>query len=115
MRPGTAFEQGDVVLLPFPFSDLSSAKQRPVLVLSRGSYNRASPDFLVCAITSNLANAAHSVYVEDADMAEGTLPKPSRVKVDKVFAASQDLARRKVGRVSAEVVAQVKRELGAIL
>lgn len=115
MPPGTTFEQGDVVLLPFPFSDLTSAKQRPVLVLSKAAYNKGSQDFLVCAITSNLTNAAHSVYVEDADMAEGKLPKPSRVKVDKVFTASQTLARKKVGRVSAEVIAQVRRELLAIL
>src|SRR5687767_15989422 len=113
MPSGTSFEQGDVVLLPFPFSDLAGAKQRPVLVLSKGSYNRGSPDFLVCAITSNLANAAHSVYLEDADMAEGKLPRPSRVKADKVFCASQALVRKKVGRVSAEVVAQVRRELTA--
>ena len=115
MRPGTAFEQGDVVLLPFPFSDLSGDKQRPVLVLSKAAYNKASQDFLVCAITSNLANAAHSVYVEDADMETGRLPRPSRVKVDKVFTASQALARKRVGGVGAVVIAQVKRELGAIL
>lgn len=115
MPPGTAFEQGDVVLLRFPFSDLSSSKQRPVLVLSKASYNRASPDLVVCAITSNLANAAHSVYLEQEDMESGTLPKPSRVKVDKVFCASKDLVRKRVGRVRAEVVAQVRRELNALL
>lgn len=115
MPSGTTFEQGDVVLLHSPFSDLSSAKQRPVLVLSRASYNKASPDLLVCAITSNVANAAHSVYLEDADMESGRLPKPSRVKVDKVFTASQDLVRKKVGRVSKEVLAQVRRELSAIV
>lgn len=115
MPPGTPFEQGDVVLLPFPFSDLSSAKRRPVLVLSKATYNKASPDFVVCAMTSNLGNAAHSVYVEDADMESGRLPKPSRVKVDKVFCASQSLVVKRVGRVSQDVMAQVRRELFAVL
>lgn len=115
MPTGTTFEQGDVVLLPFPFSDLSASKKRPVLVLSRGSYNRSSQDFVVCAMTSNLGNAAHSVYVEDADMETGKLPKASRVKVDKVFCASQSLAVKRVGRVSQDVMAQVRRELFAVL
>lgn len=48
------YRQGDILLIPFPFSDLSSIKQRPVLVLSNSEYNRSQQDIVVAAITSNV-------------------------------------------------------------
>ena len=114
-RSGTKLEQGDVVLLHFPFSDLSGSKQRPALVLSQGSYNRSSGDFVVCAITSRLANASHSVYLDTSEMEEGRLLAPSRIKVDKIFSAAQSLAIKRLGRVKAAVVDHVKRELSAVI
>lgn len=114
MPSGTTLEQGDVVLLEFPFSDLSAAKQRPVLVLSRGSYNATSTDMVVCAMTSNLSSAAHSVLVDSSDMEKGRLVAESRIRADKVFTAAQSLVTKRVGRVKAGVVAQVKKEFAAI-
>ena len=48
------YKQGDILLIPFPFTDLSSTKQRPVLVLSNTKYNESNQDIVVAAITSNL-------------------------------------------------------------
>jgi mRNA interferase MazF len=45
--------QGDIVLVPVPFTDLSSRKRRPVVVLSANAYNDAAPDVIVVAMTSN--------------------------------------------------------------
>ncbi len=45
------FEQGEIVLIPIPFSDLKSIKRRPVLVLSNSEYNRKTFDIVVAAIT----------------------------------------------------------------
>jgi mRNA interferase MazF len=50
------FNQGEILLIPVPFSDLSSVKKRPVLVLSNSAHNSASRDIIVIAITSNLIN-----------------------------------------------------------
>jgi len=50
----TNFKRGDIVLVPFPFTDLSSAKQRPALVVSSDALNAASEDVLVAAITSQI-------------------------------------------------------------
>lgn len=49
MRP----RQGDIVLIPVPFTDLSSRKRRPVIVVSSSTYNSVSPDMIVVAMTSN--------------------------------------------------------------
>ncbi|MEM4249233.1 MAG: type II toxin-antitoxin system PemK/MazF family toxin, partial [Candidatus Nitrosotenuis sp.] len=55
-RSGISFEQGDILLIAFPFSDLTKVKQRPVLVLSNKNHNYSSNDFICCGITSNLDN-----------------------------------------------------------
>ena len=46
-------DQGDIVLIPIPFTDLSSQKRRPVIVISNDGYNQATPDIVVVAMTSN--------------------------------------------------------------
>jgi hypothetical protein len=51
-------EQGDIVLIPVPFTDLTSQKRRPVIVLSNNAYNRTSSDVVVVAMTSNSAAVA---------------------------------------------------------
>ena len=109
------YEAGDIVLVPFPFTDLSAAKRRPVLVLSGREFNAHSPDFIVCGITSNLANAAHSVLIDRQDLAKGRIPAPSRIKVAKIATLLQSLAVRTLGRVKPEVLAQVHKEFRSIL
>jgi mRNA interferase MazF len=48
-------DQGDIVLVPVPFTDLSAHKQRPVIVISNDAYNRRTTDIVVVAMTSNPA------------------------------------------------------------
>ncbi|HEX4534718.1 MAG TPA: type II toxin-antitoxin system PemK/MazF family toxin [Rhizomicrobium sp.] len=50
----TRFEFGDIVLLPFPFTDQSASKKRPAAVISNGAYNSARPDIVVAAVTSQI-------------------------------------------------------------
>lgn len=108
-------EAGDLVVVPFPFSDLSGAKLRPAVVLSNGRYNASGEDFIACGVTLNLQNAAHSVLVRPRDMASGHLLAVSRIKADKLTSLKQSLVARKVGRVKPAVLAQVVRELRRLL
>jgi mRNA interferase MazF len=114
MRSGTRFEQGEVVFVPFPFTDLSSTKHRPALVLSNAVYNSSSPDIVVCGMTSNISNSAHSVLVQSKDMESGGLPVPSRIKVDKIFAIHKTAVEKRLGRVKAAVLAQAMTEFEAL-
>lgn len=107
-------EPGDVVLVPFPFTDLSSSKSRPALVLSARGFQKAGKDVVVCAMTSNLQDSAHSVLLGDSDMAEGQLPKPTRVKAAKVATLQQDLVRRRFGRLTPKAMAAVRKEFDAV-
>ncbi|GBE18705.1 pemK-like protein [archaeon BMS3Abin16] len=115
MKSGTQFEQGDIVIVPFPFSDLSSIKQRPVLVLSNNSYNKMSRDIITCAVTSNLKDSEHSVLIGNKDLTEGGIPKKSRIKADKIFTLEQSIIKKKVARVNKRVFEKVKGELKKLI
>ena len=76
-RSGMACEPGDLVLIPFPFSDLQSAKKRPVVVLSPSDRHA---DFIGIAVTS-VAQKSHALQFGTADLVEGTLPKACWIRV----------------------------------
>ncbi|HVL48676.1 MAG TPA: type II toxin-antitoxin system PemK/MazF family toxin [Candidatus Thermoplasmatota archaeon] len=101
---------GDVVVVPFPFTDPSTAKRRPALVLSSAEFNGAGPDVIICAMTSRLQQAPSSLVVTQDGMQTGRLPSPSRVKVGKLALLKKDLVLAKVGQVRPEVFRQVMRE-----
>jgi mRNA interferase MazF len=106
---------GDIVLVPFPFTNLRATKRRPALVVSSTSYNSGGRDVIVAAMTSNLANTANSVLVKGRDLVEGKLAADSRVKVDKLATVETGLVRRTVGRLRPGLLSQVYKELLAIL
>lgn len=55
-----AYRRGEVVLVPFPFSDLSTTKVRPAIVVSNDACHQLEPDLLLAAITSNVSAATGS-------------------------------------------------------
>jgi mRNA interferase MazF len=111
MRSGIKFEQGDIVFVPFPFTNLTSSKKRPVLILSKTSYNKKSFDFVCCGITSNISRTHdHSIIIQDKDLITGTLPKPSKIKVSTIFTLEKSIVVRVFGKVSGEMVKRVKKE-----
>ena len=71
-----AYRQGDIVLVSFPFTDLTSSKRRPALVLSPDSFNAAGEDLVLAAVTSHITDDPHAVRLWRGDLAEGGLPKP---------------------------------------
>ncbi len=111
MRSGTVFEQGGILIVPFPFSDLSGIKQRPVLVLSNNKYNEKSRDIITCGITSNLQDLGHSIVIDKVSLEHGTIPAKSMVKVDKIFALEKSIVRKNIAKIKPEVFSKVKSEL----
>ena len=86
-----AYPRGSVVLVPFPFTDLSGRKRRPALVVSPDGFHEE--DLILCAITSHVPEdlAGHEVLLEPTDMFDRQLPKRSVVKVGKLFTMHQRL------------------------
>ena len=50
----TTYSFGDIILVPFPFTDQTTTKKRPAVVVSSGEYNADRPDLIIMAITSRL-------------------------------------------------------------
>ncbi len=86
---------GQIVLIPFPFSDLNRHKKRPVLVLTPPDQYG---DFIALAITSQQTRAP-SNPITTADLVEGHLPKSSYVRTDKVFTLSTSLVLKALGNL----------------
>lgn len=75
-----AYKQGEIVLVPFPYSDLSGSKRRPVLIVSNDSYNASFPDVVVAVITSKINKSdSYSLTLESMDLEIGQLPESSLI------------------------------------
>jgi len=75
-----AFQRGDVVLVPFPFSDLSATKVRPAIVVSGSLYHVTEPDLILAAITSKIATATGPLDYVLSDWQAAGLRYPSALK-----------------------------------
>lgn len=89
---------GDVILVPFPFSDLSRSKLRPALVLA----NVGRGDWILCQITSNPYSDPRAVDISKSDFRIGSLPVRSYARPGKLFTANQDLYIGLVGELNFE-------------
>ena len=111
------FSRGDVVLVPFPFTDLTAQKQRPALVISSTHFNAHSFDIILLGITSQVAkDLAQSNYNLTSDeQQKAGLPKPSMVKAAKVVTLNQTLIRKTIGQLPAQTVDQIVAKLDAVI
>ena len=104
---GTIFKQREIVLVPFPYSDLSTTKKRPVLIISNDDYNSQFDDVLVCVITSNQYKDDYSIGLDNDDLEIGILPELSIVKTHKLFTIHKSMIIRKFSIVKPEYYTQV--------
>jgi len=104
-------EQGDILLVPIPFTDLSSQKRRPVIVISNNSYNKKTSDVVVVAMTSNPVEVDYSFTITSDDLKKGTLNHPGKVRVDKIYTISISIVVKTFGQVNEEVLAKIRKEL----
>lgn len=94
----TRFELGDVVLVPFPFTDQSTTKKRPAAVISSQAYNTERPDLIIMAVTSQLKPTAILGEVIVQDWQGAGLLKPSAIK-PVITTIEKPLVIRTIGRL----------------
>lgn len=94
---------GAVVLVPFPFSDLSQAKLRPAVVLA----DVGRRDWILCQVTSNPYGDSQAITLTNASFATGSLRLTSYARPGKLFTANDNLMVTQVGTLKADVLRQI--------
>jgi mRNA interferase MazF len=93
-----AYNSFDVVVVPFPFTDRSTSKRRPALVLSNRSFQTKIGHSILAMITSS-ENSDWPLDTEIENLEAAGLPAPSKVRM-KLFALDDGLILRKIGTLS---------------
>ncbi len=86
------FVKGDVVVVPFPFSDLTQAKRRPALIIS----NLDGNDLILCQITSQSIKDNYAIPLIDQDFTKGSLKQHSNIRPNRIFTADKHIVLYKV-------------------
>ena len=88
--------KGDVVVVPFPFSDLTQAKRRPAFVISK----LEGDDLILCQITSQSIKDNYAISLDDKDFETGSLKQPSNIRPNRIFTADSHIILYKVGNLT---------------
>lgn len=91
-----SFAAGQVVLVDFPFSDLTASKWRPAIVLA----DAGRGDWILCQITSNAYSDPNAIPLADVDIVNGTLHRVSFARPGKLFTAHATLIARSIGKLT---------------
>jgi mRNA interferase MazF len=95
---------GQVISSTFPFSDLSSQKRRPALVVATVDFG----DVILCQITSKTYSSSNPIKLSVSDFNDGGLPIDSFIRYDKLFTADEEIVEQVYGEIS-------QRKLGEVL
>lgn len=104
------FIKGDIVVVPFPFSDLSGTKKRPALVLA----NLPGNDIILCQITSRFRKDKFSIELSSNSFHAGGLSILSYIRPNRIFTADKNIILRKAGTLKPIVTKDILRRVISI-
>jgi mRNA interferase MazF len=104
------FVKGDIVVVPFPFSDLTRAKRRPALVIAK----LEGDDLILCQITSQQIKDRYVVSIDEGDFETGVLQK-SNVRPNRIFTADRHIVLYRVGQLKLDKISEVIERIVDIL
>ncbi|MFZ3017439.1 MAG: type II toxin-antitoxin system PemK/MazF family toxin [Gallionella sp.] len=114
MASESIFQFGEVILVPFPFTNQTESKKRPAVVISSPVYNSSRPDLLIMAITSQVHTALDFATFAIADWQTAGLLKPSFAK-PVLTTLEQTLVIRSMGKLTARDQQSLRQMLVQIL
>jgi mRNA interferase MazF len=97
------FVKGEVVITPFPFSDLSTSKKRPALVIAA----LTGDDVILCQITSKNVADSYAIPISSSDFTAGNLRKDSNVRPNRIFTADSNIFLNRAGVLAPDKVQEV--------
>lgn len=110
----TACERGDVVLVPFPFTDLSAVKRRPALVVSSTEYNTVTGDVIIAQITSRADSPSRPGDHRLTRWQTAGLPLPSIVRA-RMTTLHNSLLIKTLGKMEDEEMRSIDKRLAYAL
>jgi mRNA interferase MazF len=109
------YNQGDIVVVNFPFSNLTNSKKRPALIISNNTVN-STGDYLLVQITSKkIKDSLTFPLKRNSYVEEHELPLKSYIRLHKVFLLNQGLIIGKATELKADVVVSVVSEIVKLL
>ena len=105
------FVKGDIVVIPFPFSDLSGTKRRPALVIT----DLPGDDIILCQITSVTRLDNFAIPLKNNDFIFGSISIESLIRPNKIFTADRNLILYKIGHLSNTKIAEVINSIVSLL
>ncbi len=108
----TVYDSGSVVLILFPFTSLDSSKKRPAVVVSRRSYQEATHDIVLAAVTSQVHDGPGDMALHH--WSEAGLLKPSWLRTGKLVTVHESLILRELGRLTRDDWNSVKEQLAVV-
>ncbi|VEN74130.1 PemK-like protein [Candidatus Desulfarcum epimagneticum] len=109
MKSTTHYKKWDIVLVPFPFTDLSASKKRPALIISPDEYN-SGPDVVIAFITSKMNVKPRLGDFRIREWKKAKLPKPSLIRM-KFATIDQNIIAKQFGRLSGEDIRLFKKKI----
>ena len=103
--------KGDVVVLPFPFSDLSASKKRPALIVAM----LQGDDIILCQITSAARSDNYSISLNNNDFKQGKLDVESMIRPNRLFTADKSIVLYKVGSLDNNKIKEVEKNIVNII
>ncbi|OGT85123.1 MAG: hypothetical protein A3H91_07615 [Gammaproteobacteria bacterium RIFCSPLOWO2_02_FULL_61_13] len=110
----TACNFGDIVLVPFPFTDQTTSKQRPAVIISSDAYHRVRPDVILMAVTSHVQTGAGLGETGVQDWKNAGLLKPSVIK-PVIATVERRLVIKRLGQLTKTDLAGLRKVLALIL
>lgn len=105
------FVKGDVVVVPFPFSDLTQSKRRPALVIALLD----GDDIILCQITSQWTKDKYAILLNNNDFLEGSLKQLSNIRPNRIFTTDRKIIFYKIGTINSEKLSEVIKKIIEIL
>ena len=105
-----AYHRGDVVLIPYPYTDLSDTKTRPALIISSDAYHNQQPDIVLSALTTNILAATDTLDYILQDWTAANLRFPTAFK-SVIVTLDPALIVHHIGTISARALAEVESRL----
>ena len=103
------------MLVPFPFSDQSGKKVRPVIVISNNDFNIASEDIIVVGVTSNISKDKYTINLTDKDLDEGKLHTNCCIKIENILKLDKELIVKKIGKINKNTFKEIVSKLNEII